>query len=294
LCAVALVTVGARVAHADTVLVFPIEDASIYSESNTLANGLGQGVFSGRTNDGFDRRALLEFDVANVVPPFSTVTSVELRMHVTQSNTGPLTVGVHRLTTAWGEGPASPGGNGGTGSPAAMMDATWSERFFMMNQPWATPGGDFVGAPSATTAVGGIGSTFAWSSSGMVADVQAWLDNPTTNHGWILVSQPTASGQAKRYASRSEIWRFINKSGLAHPMHMHLVMFRVLDRQPFTLVNGQVVTSGPPVPPIETERGYKDTVRVDPNEIVRVVARFENYVGTTRTTATSSSTRTTR
>jgi spore coat protein A, manganese oxidase len=201
-CVFVLVTLGAGAAHADTVLVFPTKDASIYSESTTLANGLGAGIFSGRTNDGFERRALLEFNVDNVVPPFSTVTAVELRLHVTQSNTGPLTVGLHRLTADWSEGPASPGGNGGTGFPAAMMDATWSERQFMMNQPWATPGGDFLATPSATTDVGGIGSTFEWSSAGMVADVQAWLDNPTTNHGWILVSQTTASGQAKRYASR--------------------------------------------------------------------------------------------
>jgi MYXO-CTERM domain-containing protein len=77
----------------------------------------------------------------------------------------------------------------------------------------------------------------------------------------------------------SEIWRFVNRSGLAHPMHIHLVQFRVLDRQTFTLIDDVVIPNGPQVPPGPTEAGYKDTVRVEPNEIVRVVARFENYTG---------------
>ena len=56
----------------------------------------------------------------------------------------------------------------------------------------------------------------------------------------------------------TEIWSFINKSGFSHPMHMHLVQFQVLDRQPFTIVAGQVVPSGPPVarpPEIDVSTG---------------------------------------
>ena len=47
----------------------------------------------------------------------------------------------------------------------------------------------------------------------------------------------------------TEIWRWVNRSGFVHPMHMHLVQFQVLDRQPFEIVNGQVQVTGPPVPP---------------------------------------------
>ncbi len=77
----------------------------------------------------------------------------------------------------------------------------------------------------------------------------------------------------------TEIWKFINKSGMTHPMHMHLVMFQVLDRQGFTLVDEEVVPIGAPVPPPPQEAGWKDTVQVGPNEIVRVIARFESYSG---------------
>jgi FtsP/CotA-like multicopper oxidase with cupredoxin domain len=77
----------------------------------------------------------------------------------------------------------------------------------------------------------------------------------------------------------TEVWSFINRSGLTHPMHMHLVLFQVLDRQAFDEIGGQVVPIGSPVPPPPHEMGWKDTVQVGPNEIVRVIARFEDYDG---------------
>ncbi len=77
----------------------------------------------------------------------------------------------------------------------------------------------------------------------------------------------------------TEIWRFVNRSGFVHPMHMHLVQFQVLDRQPFEIVNGNVQTTGPPVPPDSSEAGWKDTAPVRPFEILRVICRFEDYSG---------------
>jgi spore coat protein A len=81
------------------------------------------------------------------------------------------------------------------------------------------------------------------------------------------------------YLETTEVWTFINKSGMTHPMHMHLVMFQVLDRQAFELIGGEVVPIGSRVPPPPQESGWKDTVQVGPNEIVRVIARFEDYSG---------------
>jgi spore coat protein A len=68
----------------------------------------------------------------------------------------------------------------------------------------------------------------------------------------------------------TEIWSFANKSGVTHPIHLHLVMFQVLDRQAFEIVGGQIVPLGSPVPPPPHEAGWKDTVQVGPNEIVRL------------------------
>ena len=78
----------------------------------------------------------------------------------------------------------------------------------------------------------------------------------------------------------TEIWRFINDSGVSHPMHMHLVAFQVLDRDGFsTGPNGEIVPDGNPQAPPAEEQGWKDTAMVAPNEIVRVIARFEDYEG---------------
>jgi spore coat protein A len=78
----------------------------------------------------------------------------------------------------------------------------------------------------------------------------------------------------------TEIWRFINPSGMMHPMHMHLVMFQVLDRQPMTLdVDDKPVATDDPVPPEPWEAGWKDTVEVPPGMMVRVIARFTDYTG---------------
>ena len=64
----------------------------------------------------------------------------------------------------------------------------------------------------------------------------------------------------------TEIWRFTNKSGPhAHPMHIHLDMFQILDR------NGAA--------PLPGEAGWKDTVAVGSNETIRVIVRFTDYPG---------------
>ncbi len=98
---------------------------------------------------------------------------------------------------------------------------------------------------------------------------RAWLINGL---GWDDITEYPELGT-------TEIWRFINRSGVSHPMHMHLVFFQVLDRQAFEQVGGEVMPIGEPEPPQPWEAGWKDTVTVGPNEIVRVIARFEDYVG---------------
>jgi hypothetical protein len=63
-------------------------------------------------------------------------------------------------------------------------------------------------------------------------------------------------------------------------MHMHLVMFQILDRDGFTTgPGGAIIPNGnPQAPPVE-ESGWKDTAMVAPNQILRVITRFENYKG---------------
>jgi spore coat protein A len=77
----------------------------------------------------------------------------------------------------------------------------------------------------------------------------------------------------------TEIWRLINPTGDTHPIHLHLVQFEVLDRQPFDMeayLRGEGLHfTGPPVPREENEAGRKDTVRANPGEVTRIKAKFD-------------------
>jgi cysteine-rich repeat protein len=58
------------------------------------------------------------------------------------------------------------------------------------------------------------------------------------------------------------------------------VFFQILDRDTFTVgPGGEIVPDGNPQPPLPQENGWKDTALVGPGEILRVIARFEDYKG---------------
>jgi spore coat protein A len=80
-----------------------------------------------------------------------------------------------------------------------------------------------------------------------------------------------------------EKWRFINTTDDAHPMHLHLVQFQILERQGFdigaVIESGTVREVGRSRPPAANEAGWKDTVVVDPGEMATILVRFEGYAG---------------
>lgn len=92
------------------------------------------------------------------------------------------------------------------------------------------------------------------------------------NRGWPELTEFPHFGT-------TEIWSFINRTRGVHPIHPHLVQTQILDRQPFQIVNGQVTTTGPRLPPPPNEAGWKDTVRMNGFEITRVIARFSGFTG---------------
>lgn len=80
-----------------------------------------------------------------------------------------------------------------------------------------------------------------------------------------------------------EIWRLINTTVDTHPIHPHLVRFQILDRQPYDVdrfvLTGELLFTGPPEPPADYERGFKDTVRANPGMVTRFIARFGDFAG---------------
>lgn len=63
-----------------------------------------------------------------------------------------------------------------------------------------------------------------------------------------------------------EEWKIVNASNMLHPMHSHSEQFQVYSR------NGN--TNLPP-----EDKGWKDTVLINPLETVRVLVKFETYKG---------------
>jgi spore coat protein A, manganese oxidase len=89
----------------------------------------------------------------------------------------------------------------------------------------------------------------------------------------------------------TEIWEFYNTTGDAHPIHMHLVDFRIINRQKFrgtitpktnsdgsqgaVLDAASIKMLGSPKTPTPNELGKKDTAKMFPGEVTRVIAKFK-------------------
>lgn len=72
-----------------------------------------------------------------------------------------------------------------------------------------------------------------------------------------------------------EIWNWVNKSEMEHPMHIHLVQSQVLGRYRLEETKDGKLVPGANLGLDPHETGWKDTVRVGPREFVQVIARFE-------------------
>jgi spore coat protein A len=96
----------------------------------------------------------------------------------------------------------------------------------------------------------------------------------------------------------TEEWRIINTTGDTHPIHLHLIQFQILDRRPFdataykaALDQARAIDpnaanldptpyyTGPAVKPDANERGWKDTMRSNPEQVTRLRARWTYPTG---------------
>src|SRR3990172_9970242 len=188
-------------AEAATSTIGASKDNTLYSESGSLSNGAGSYIFTGRTRDGLNRRTLIAFDIAGNVPAGSTITAVSLTLRASRvADNNPQTTQLQRLLADWGEGSSNAEQNEGKGAPAATGDATWTHRFYPATT-WTNAGSDFSGTVSASLSVSSTG-TYTWGSTPqMVADAQSWLDNPSTNFGWVIRGNELANETSKRVNS---------------------------------------------------------------------------------------------
>ena len=192
-----------------TITLSATQDNTIYVEATNNSNGAGQNFTAGVTDRTANiRRGLLRFDLASV-PAGATITNVSLRMVVDRSFTPSHNILLQKMLQAWGEG-ASEALDiaSGMGVAAAANDATWACSFANgsggCTTAWTTAGGVFSATLSASTAVIGPG-VYTWSGAQAVNDVQAWVNDPSTNFGWVIRTNEASAASAKRFVSRTSV-----------------------------------------------------------------------------------------
>lgn len=105
-------------------------------------------------------------------------------------------------------------------------------------------------------------------------------DQPAASPG----KHPTFFGRAYEDAPTEivnqglvEVWEILNLSADTHPMHFHLVNVQVLSRQAFSVMQyrgGAPRLLGPAAAPDPNELGWRETVRMNPGEVTRVIMKF--------------------
>jgi len=163
--------------------------------------------------------------------------------------------------------------------PSPNPDPTTPPQFLQLPALTALPAAT-VTRPLALIEEAGDG----FDASGAVVDgpVEALLGtvagDPNVAPGvWTkrLWAEPVTENPA---VGTTEIWEIYNSTGDAHPMHIHEIVFEVVNRQNIFVNEDtqevQVVPGSPQEPPNSWETGFKDTVTALPGQVTRVRAQF--------------------
>ena len=194
-------------AFADSVTLTSTADTHLF-EPAPDNNAGGNPTFISGANFSLKRsRGLIKFNPVGQIPANASIQSVALTLTCTQVPFSPTDsiFDLHRLLVAWGEGTGT-STSGDAGRAALTGEATWNNRFHP-STAWSTPGAaapvDFSSTVSASKLIQNVGVYTFSSTSTLVADVQQWLTSPSTNFGWILISESEdTTGTHRMFASR--------------------------------------------------------------------------------------------
>lgn len=172
-------------AGADTEIRSSVPE-QVTSGSTIVAGGLGDNALNET------RRGLLRFDLTQL-PAGAKIVDTQLILQVVRVplNSADSTFEIRRLKVDWSE-----------------ASATWTHR--VVGIDWQTAGAlgndDSASLPSSTAFVTGLGSVVFGASPEIISDLNGWLTDPTSNHGWLLQSQSEdVLRTARHFASREAI-----------------------------------------------------------------------------------------
>jgi len=114
----------------------------------------------------------------------------------------------------------------------------------------------------------------------LLEDLDAFGRLRQTLDGFGFMEAPTDTPKV----GTTEIWRVVNTTMDAHPIHLHLVRFQILDRQAYntlTYVPGNPATLQlvGEARPADRNEGWKDTATMYPGEVTRLIAKFDLPLG---------------
>lgn len=206
-CFMLLVWLAAIDGKGDSVTLTPVADTSLFQKFPGNNVGGSMSLASGDTATEDPARALVRFLPSTSIPSGVTVTGARLEMSVVRTITSAPTVfDVHRLLVDWGEGNKGAGQVIGAGQPASDGEATWEMRFHptvAWNVPGGSAGSDYAAVSSASAELVNQGVLTFASTVILVSDVQAWIDNPASNFGWLVKARHEFSTtSARRFGSR--------------------------------------------------------------------------------------------
>ncbi|HKI52382.1 MAG TPA: multicopper oxidase domain-containing protein [Geothermobacteraceae bacterium] len=123
----------------------------------------------------------------------------------------------------------------------------------------AALGGDWAGEPAGPRQAL-LGDITDDGFGNYTAVPQRWMDPISTNP--VLGS--------------TEIWEVYNTTMDAHPIHVHLVRFEIVEREDLTFnPDGSMTHTGVTYTPELNELGFKDTVVAYPGQVTRLKAHFD-------------------
>src|SRR5690349_4539868 len=186
-----------RSAVAGTVMLTPMADSymeQFHADENFgSANNMIVGEVGSRAMPPFEiRRGLLRFDLSSL-PAGAVVNSATLQISaVLMLPQDPVNsdFGIHLLLEDWDELAVS------WNSPLAGV--SWTA-------PGASDPADTVQAPSSTVFVTGLGNYVFPTTPSLISDVQAWVNDPRSNFGWLLVSEENGPESARHIGTREDI-----------------------------------------------------------------------------------------
>ena len=194
----------------------------------------------------------------------------------TQPKKGPNTRTLMKIVVTSGAGDSMP-----TPTWLGQINAELKSNFFTGNQPGLLYNNGDPSAPGLVPYAGPVHRMLTLNEDfdefgRLIQREGTFAQNGTNNQGLPTWGRGYLDASTENpVAGSKEVWQIMNLTGDTHPIHFHLVNVQLIQRQPFDGDPTSFSYTGPPTPPDPNEIGWKETVRMNPEEVTTVIMKFD-------------------